>query len=649
MDEVAGRISLKIMNNFKVELKEAIQSNRNAFGELTPISVLMAASELSTGIQENFPKKSDTGSLNCTNFKESDYKSALKTVINRKTLKPPYELAFLLNSDGEQVASQKTYRRNFAKAIKVPSRKYFLRARDGQTWNHPEGRFFLERIFTYDHGLYLTALSTQVDSGQSDRAGLSGCEPKVRVTLGTMRSLFATVMPPAFGFSVIEDATGDVLYHSDNSRSLLENFYVETNDDKKLIAAVQARRHNLLSGGYYGESHRFRIEPLSFTPWSLVVFYNKTLLRTLNFETIVSASAALMTYVLVIFIILIAVHLGPNEQGWRMFWLQLGLGRCYGYLIGVLILSAGLLWATYDDARGLPARLSVYQLAVLPTYVLGLLTFFLDCRWHQKNQRLRYRWKRLLSVLGIAFGLFGIWGGEIKLLLGIEGEINMKLLFALVFTGGILTLTTRFCREQKKAAEKNIQRQSTVLRRTAIFSGLLVLILLSAFPAYVLFADLSRLQADKLAHLTRFHLAHQLNRHSLDIKSDLQRLDPLIYSKKAGIPQYDCRGIYTGDLVSVSCPGSPHNMRAAIWNGELTFPDNRETGSLALEEDRVFDRYPSSVLAENFPPYSQLSAVFHELVFPSSTDGSGVWGEIEGPRNKNRYTLYPPKGGGSMF
>ena len=47
------------------------------------------------------------------------------------------------------------------------------------------------------------------------------------------------MLPPGFEFAVI-DHTGKVLFHSDRQRNVSENFFEETDDNRRLRAQVAA-------------------------------------------------------------------------------------------------------------------------------------------------------------------------------------------------------------------------------------------------------------------------------------------------------------------------------------------------------------------------------------------------------------------------
>ena len=247
----------------------------------------------------------------------------------------------MLDRRGTQYFPSVTYRNTGTQSIFVPNREYFKRSRDGRLWSTAtfitcDGReacdgkstcdstcqrkatddvrdrklppsFFLQRIITLDHGWPLTALSVRLTEELCD--SLQGelnqeCKkiiqdrengPFTFVVLKRFQTFLAPVLPPHFGFAVIEDETGRILYHADDSRVLLENFYDEAERNNKLLTSIRGRHADQFTASYNGKAHRFYVTPMKGLPWSLVVFYDLSLPRTLNFDMGMTASLEAVT------------------------------------------------------------------------------------------------------------------------------------------------------------------------------------------------------------------------------------------------------------------------------------------------------------------------------------------------------------------
>jgi hypothetical protein len=92
-------------------------------------------------------------------------------------------------------------------------------------------------------------------------------------------TFFERILPQGFGYAVFDDG-GQVLFHSDGSRSLLENILVETNNDKHIRTLIDKSDHadsHIVSFNaiYRNAEHLFVAGELSAkVPWHIVVFFN---------------------------------------------------------------------------------------------------------------------------------------------------------------------------------------------------------------------------------------------------------------------------------------------------------------------------------------------------------------------------------------
>lgn len=122
----------------------------------------------------------------------------------------------------------------------------------------------------------------------------------------TPLSVVQPVLPKDMRFAVI-DTSGRVMFHSDATRSLNENFFQESEDDPALRALVLGRASHTLSSPYLGRRHRLYVTPIdlpssitSFSDprWSLVVFQDRAVPETINLETLTLAVAMFGAYAL---------------------------------------------------------------------------------------------------------------------------------------------------------------------------------------------------------------------------------------------------------------------------------------------------------------------------------------------------------------
>jgi len=610
MDETARQISERMRAEFRGELSNSILENKKAF---------LAPGILAT----NGPDAARSG-LNCD---RKAFQGLNLSMLETEGTYPPFELAYLLDADGTQVGSQKTYRKEVSTEIKVPKRQYFLSARNGPLWHHStsvpdkpdssasDDRFFLERIFTYDHGFWLTALSMPATTTNPDSIN-TPCTPVARVTLGVMKSFFATVLPPSFGFAVLEDSTGEVIYHSDNSRSLLENFYVETDNNESLITAIHARREVVVSGQYYGDGHRFHVAQLAETPWSLVVFYDKTLIRTVNFELLISTITAQVIYVLMIFLGLLVFRWISLHKHWRFVWPRPAVLREYRFLALILVLSQGLAWLLTSSQY---EKSSLYVIAAMPLYTLSLIAYLLDQKHRWRSSTVTYHWKRFVSSIILLSGLVAIWKGSLIPWPDFwSSALHQWFILLLILIVLLIVFISR--NRQQYVPEKNHAGKERAVRLWYLVCAMLALVMVAVWPTKLLFDDIFDIQAEKLLRLSQHHVLQQTIERREAVSHDLLRIN----SKYDFSLDEDTRGVYTtkdiydspdaaslNPAFNIPPSGVAHSNVESVCGSEITGQDVKAS---ARQVSLI------RMLTEEFPSYSPLSAWLHVMLLGKASD-----------------------------
>jgi hypothetical protein len=136
------------------------------------------------------------------------------------------------------------------------------------------------------------------------------------MSMSTPLSLRQPVLPPGVRFAVV-DPDGLVLFHSDPTRSLKQNFFEETEHARPLEAAALGRYDDLVTGDYEGRRHRFHVTPIdarlsgTARPWSLIVFQDTRVPETVNLEILTLAVGLFAIY---------AVLLAGVWAGASVFW-----------------------------------------------------------------------------------------------------------------------------------------------------------------------------------------------------------------------------------------------------------------------------------------------------------------------------------------
>jgi hypothetical protein len=203
------------------------------------------------------------------------------------------------------------------KPANLNKREYFRRANTCDIWYPNPGDncvdgLFIERIFNLRDGRKTTQLSRPHVTTEATT------NYDVLSFGGVLQTFFNPVLPPNYGFLVFENSTGTVLYHSEDSRSLVENFYVETDSDPNLRSLVDHWKKGAgaqsLTTTYRGTEVFLTLGELrSGIPWTLAVYFEKDELRTLNF------SLAIGTLV-ILFLLVLAGYLAYRALPVRFKW-----------------------------------------------------------------------------------------------------------------------------------------------------------------------------------------------------------------------------------------------------------------------------------------------------------------------------------------
>ena len=215
-------------------------------------------------------------------------------------------------------------------------------------WHTQDGHpaFYAESLLSLGTGKHRVVLS--IASSQPEREESSEGEPPkwVAAIETEFQFLKAVAIPDGTGFAVIEDDGGRVLFHSDDKQSLWENFFAETDNDARLKDHVFSRTAGRFQGTYWGKGHSFYSTPLPAVPWSLVVFRNKELFRTANFEAIILACALFALYIIISLIVPVVIWLFNKARrrkmsmSWfwpdsdRYYWCYATIGLIF-FLVGI--------------------------------------------------------------------------------------------------------------------------------------------------------------------------------------------------------------------------------------------------------------------------------------------------------------------------
>jgi hypothetical protein len=176
--------------------------------------------------------------------------------------------------------------------ITLDDRAYFQATKHQEDWvardGHDTLHFVAQRLFVRSDASKVLEVAVPLCDPDVHNADAAFCG--IIATDSRIHSLVAPVTPPLLQFAVIDQASGTVLFHSDDRRSLAENFFRESENSAPLLAAIQSHSAQTFSGHYLGEAYVFRHQPMTDVPWSVVVFYPKKALGELTMQAAIGAA-----------------------------------------------------------------------------------------------------------------------------------------------------------------------------------------------------------------------------------------------------------------------------------------------------------------------------------------------------------------------
>lgn len=336
-------------------------------------------------------------------WRDSSYSSNLWTY-------PYFQSIYWVNRDF-QLVNEWTANVELAPKISLADRSYLTGLRDGNAWKLPgDGdrlpEFRMESLLAKTTGEQLAVVSIPSSSRGNTQSTSS-------VFLTTqLRSLHNPVLPPGFGFAVI-DKSGSVWFHSDASRNLQENFLEET-DEPSLVAALTNRAPLRISGSYLGKDHEFFLKPLAGMPLYLVAFRETNVYRSthaqllsMTFFLIIAAFLTGLGFILVQILVNPRSPLLKNDQ-FTFDWLRPDKHKKKSYrqliLVNLVNLLIGMVLSPWFS-HGLPV---LCMIGLLYTYTFILAFLKLNRNAHkeflwEEHRRIVFTTGALLLISNIVF------------------------------------------------------------------------------------------------------------------------------------------------------------------------------------------------------------------------------------------------------
>jgi hypothetical protein len=418
-------------------------------------------------------------------------------------------------------------------------------------------------------------------------------------------SLTEALLPPSFGFAVI-DEQGAVLFHSDSGHSLDEQFFLETDWHRRLRAAVAARRGELVNVRYFGRDHRAYVAPIEQphgARWSLVTFYDKEPVRTINIEWLVITLLLVVIYLTAYLLICGAILLWRPD--YRASWIWPDPAKELQYqqlLVAYAALAAGFVAAIYAfrDRSLLAVALLLPCIAWVGTYV-SLIRMV-------GAARLKRVGALAIGIAAAGLLLYSIWHEPLR---------------ALAVTGGVALAVV--------LPATGVRVPLRYPYRTA---ATLLLILTVVLPTLAFFKVAHAIQVESFIKYSQLDFARNLQR-----RTDAARHEMTLVGK-SGPALADTIGRLRRDLSvydrfffeTVTIRGEPGSAEC----------DSAAGAPNAQQDQRT--ELPKGI-EELLPYYSESSVGMRELLHDRSSDDNG-W---EWRRAGLRLTLQPRAEGGDVI
>jgi hypothetical protein len=206
-----------------------------------------------------------------------------------------------------------------------------------------------------------------------------GRSPEVIFASTDLRPFNPPYVPLGYGFAIVGD-DGVVQLHSEGQRSLLENFFEESERDPLIAGLVRAGTGEPFDMRYLGEDQRGIAIPLMNAgeriPWTVVAFRKRDVLRAVNSESLLAAIVIFAAYVVCLALLLMGGQLLARRGRLEWLWPDRHAGRVKAYALATVVVLAAASGAFVAVDR-LGASAGLWGLLTVPVVVLGALSWLL--------------------------------------------------------------------------------------------------------------------------------------------------------------------------------------------------------------------------------------------------------------------------------
>ncbi len=472
-------------------------------------------------------------------------------------------------------------------AISVRQRAYFQTINQGLGWRLPNNNdqlFFLDSVLSWNTGDPQAVLAIPWMNHNQTQG--------VSTVIAKLISLQQTVIPPGFGYAVIENS-GKVMFHSE-ARLAQADFFQECDGDRELRSLVFARIDKVIDVRCAGRYFRLYTLPLEGLPWTMVTFKDWEPVQTANLE-LLSAS-------LILGILYAVVFLFPVL--WLCFrrreWLWPDEQRSLDYGILLLANLALIVGLVVKDFLLVPHHHAPAAAFVIPPFALLLNCLKLKgakpARWTEHPSFV------LLLALPILLLGLGWANGEVVTPHGYNLERSGCLSLALLMCAALafVFFTPRSC---VKTVETYSCRPELRSGSSYLCMALSIVVLVSILPALAFFRSAHDNEMEVVVKHSQYRIARSFAERTQRISQEYQDVPkPPDFIEKRLQADSD---VYTSFFYNTG----PGEVLATVESDELHF----------------FDRLMEVIR----PLYSDAGVETHELLRDASADSSAKWQPVQ--------------------
>ena len=262
----------------------------------------------------------------------------------------PLNEIFLIDSIGEISKAVTSTGLSGLVPSNLEKRRYYsyLKDNSGKSWTYKNSydtiqKYYIESLKSYNSGEKEVAFSFRLSEKASKNFGT-----KILAITSPLPSLYSQILPEDMIFMIIND-NGDVLFHSNKSKNLHENFLAECSENKYLEGLLKHRVTDITRIVYNEKQWLARVYPIEDAPLFHITLidlqhtYNKNariLIYTFYFM--------LATFILILIGTGIIQLSNPDiskslSKQWLFYWLQFSEENRESYLQLLVIQTAILL------------------------------------------------------------------------------------------------------------------------------------------------------------------------------------------------------------------------------------------------------------------------------------------------------------------